>query len=320
MPDERFYSPRSNLTLISGAAVCAIGFALTAYITGSYEIAAVWVVFLLLILFSETRMATQLFLFQVGIPILVAMMFYKGYMIIYEVEAFGSLISNIEVIDSKIGVFFQMVATLYAIVTGFTLWRAVADFTELDMMLRREANQINSISCFLDFFDNVPNDGTLKAIKRIRVVLKEYCGDVLVMTAVGGTKENESRIRECIAECEDLKTPEENDRIALDGLIKGLARLSEIRTERITISKLQLSPFLSFLLLLLALITVSFFFMFDAGEIGVSHAIIPILAFIHTFIIVMLMDIYYPYGGYWRANAEPFVGVQERLVFDLENK
>lgn len=106
----------------------------------------------------------------------------------------------------------------------------------------------------------------------------------------------------------------------MDGVIKGLAKLSEIRTERIAISKLKISPFLSFLLLLLALITVSFFFMFDSREIGLSHAIIPFLAFIHTFIIVMLLDIYYPYGGYWVANSESFVGVQERLLYDIANK
>lgn len=180
---------------------------LTAYATSSYVIGAIWLMFFLLLLLPITRQAVQLFLFQIGAPILAGLLFFLAYLFVYQLEEFSNLMSGVYMREGKIGVFFQMVATLYAIVTGFTLWRAVADFTELDMVLRKEANQINSLSCFLDFFDNVDDTATLTSIKRIRVALKEYCDDVLTLSAVGGSRENESRIRECIACCENLKTP-----------------------------------------------------------------------------------------------------------------
>jgi len=58
--------------------------------------------------------------------------------------------------DFFIQLFFQVLATLYAVCTAFLLWKGLTDFDDLRHALRSEADEIQSILNLMSYFDQDP--------------------------------------------------------------------------------------------------------------------------------------------------------------------
>jgi hypothetical protein len=117
---------------------------------------------------------------------------------------------------------------------------------------------------------------------------------------------NTIALQVCIREVEDLSTPQENDRVALEGLIRSLAELIGIRSQRIGLMENKVSPYLIGVLAVTSLVFVTFFFVFDSRELNAAHFVIPSLTFLFAFFTVMLIDLTQPFFGYWHVRTRDF--------------
>lgn len=287
------------------------------YFTLPIILSTFWLALLFFFLVPYTRRFSILGSFQLGIPALIASTLYGFYLILHLDSDLAYSLGQFGYNHEKVALFFQITATLYAIVIAFTLWRAMADHDQLKATLRDEATKLTALLSFLDYFDNVEDEGTQEALKGIRASLRDYSRHVMERAWVGVGHANAERLRYCIDLVENLKTPEENDKAALHGLIKGLADLSMIRSRRISLMQSKISPFLLILLMMLAAFGLFFFFFEDSTVFNVSHVIIPALAFMYSFLIVMLIDLDHPFSGYWRVDICAFEEVLERVEEDL---
>ena len=276
-----------------------------------------WLALLFLLFVPYTKRFSIVGSFQLGIPALIASTVYGVYLLLHLHYDGAHSFNQFSYDHDKVALFFQITATLYAIIVAFTLWRAMADHDELKATLRDEATKLTALLSFLDFFDNVEDEGTQEALKGIRMLLRDYSLHVIKRAWAGVGHANAERLKYCIDLVEDLKTPEENDKAALHGLIVGLADLSMIRSRRISLMQSKISPYLIILLTILATFGLFFFFFEDSTVLNVSHFIIPALAFLYSFLVVMLIDLDHPFSGYWRVDTCVFQEVLARVHEDL---
>ena len=308
----RYWHPR-----IYAAIVLLSGLGVNWYFQLPTMLSVFWLVILFLLFFPQTKRFAIVGSFQLGVPAFVATTLYGSYLLLHLHYDGANSFIQLSYEHDKVALFFQITATLYAIVTAFTLWRAMADLDQLKATVRDEATKLTALLSFLDYFDNVEDEGSQKALKGIRMALRDYSVHVIARAWVGVGHANAERLKHCIDLVEDLKTPEENDKAALHGLINGLSDLSMIRSRRISLMQSKISPYLIILLTVLAAFSLFFFFLEDSTVLNLSHFIIPALAFLYSFLVVMLIDLDYPFSGYWRVDTSAFEEVLDRVNEDL---
>lgn len=244
-------------------------------------------------------------IYQIGVPALGALFALMIYDTVHHYVEFSKYARQLSDDSIQINAFFQVVSTLYAIVIAFTLWKAMTDHDNLKSTLRDEASKIKAIVSFMEYFDNVDNDFTRESVAEIRTRLAEYVRIVTDPTEGDVNSTNSEHLRKCVELVERLYTPEENDRIALDGVIKGIADLIMIRSRRISLIESCLPQYLIFILGLISLATLSFF-IFDSRELNAAHFVIPTLTFMYVFLTMMIVDLNQPFGGYWNVKSAAF--------------
>ncbi len=263
---------------------------------------------------ARYRQGVGIAVYQIGIPILFATLALIVYDIFQENMHFVGRLQSSGADSLILSLFFQTVATLYAICIAFTLWRAMTDHDLLKSTLRDEATRIGALLSFINYFDNVDDNRTQSAINTIRNELADYVRHLEAHIKTGVGKGNAERLSKCIDLVEDLQTPEENDKVALNGIIDSLAKLTMIRSRRISLMQSKLSPYLLFILGFLSFVSLAMFYFLVSEDTFILYLIIPSLAFMYTFLLIMLVDLDRPFSGYWRINMDPFDEVLDRLA------
>ncbi|WP_186400615.1 DUF4239 domain-containing protein [Stappia sp. P2PMeth1] len=288
--------------------IVALGAAAT-YFTQLSFLALIWAVPMLFLASRRHRGIVVATIFQLGIPSLVSVLAYVLYDLSHHYVQYAIATNRLTDDAVQISAFIQIVSTLYAICIAFTLWKATNDYDLLKTFLRDEASKVASIISLMRYFENVDEKDTIESMEKIKDYLAQYVsmarrGDVGDIGGLDG-------INECVYLVEKLSSPQENDKVALEKVISGLSELVMIRSRRISLSSNRIPKFLIFILGALSVASISLFFVFDSRELNVSHFVIPVLAFMYAFLMVMLFDLDNPFEGYWSVKTKAFEEVSK---------
>jgi len=310
--DEK--SPR--IRRIIPCAIIASGILSSLLLSWGYIVIIIWIALILVLFNRRLRRHGVVAIFQIGIPLLSSTVALILYYKIHSNFGFSEEIRKLADDAIQISAFFQVVATLYAICIAFTLWKAMSDHDLLKSTLRDEASKIKSSISFLDYFDNVEDTETRESLKEIRCLLKRYVENFTGNSDIGHDHSNSKRLSRCVELVENLHSPEDNDKVALDGFIKSISDLIMIRSKRMSLMENRISPYLLLILGLISVVSTSFFFVFDSRQINAAHFIIPCLTFMYVFLLVLLIDIDSPFIGYWNVKVVAFSEVMYELNED----
>ena len=290
-------------------AIVAVGLLSSFQFSGWPYLWLVWALLFLPCLTREHRSKGIVATYQLGIPLCAATLSLLLYAFLHRRIRFADYARQLSDDNLQITNFFQIMSTLYAICIAFTLWKAMNDHDDLKSTLREEASKMKAVLAFLQYFQNVSDRSTLESINAIRNQLLEYVKLVLMRKKKyepEAITASADRLRECVGLVEQLRTPLQNDKVALDGVIKGLADLMMIRSRRISLTENRISPYLILILSCISLVSISFFFIFDAQVFNAAHFIIPVLSFLYVFLLVLLIDLDQPFEGFWNVKAQVF--------------
>lgn len=274
---------------------------------------AIWIVMVAPALSVRHTMFAFTLMFRIGLPLAAAILSLVLYQWSHTQTNFAVMAAALVRSWTQANAFFSVGATLYAVCVAFVLWKAMSDWDNLKSLLREEANEIKSILGFLEYFDNIDDAETVESVKAMRNLFGRYVDRVTDFGRPDVDDVNARALRSCVAHVERIATPGENDRIALEQVMQGIANLSKIRARRISALETRLSPYMFLMLAALSLSILVFFFVFDSQEFNASHFIVPSLSFLFVFILVMLRDLDKPFEGYWRIKMETFEEVRALL-------
>ena len=201
--------------------------------------------------------------------------------------------------------FFSVMATLYAIITALILVKGIESFDALSSAISHEAMKIRSINAYFSYYsDDAQAPGG--SIHRIRLLLLEYIDNVQEQNTASQSSKNDTIIDECIYSCSNISTHDENDRIALQEIMKGLDEFRTLRADRINCARNKVPGYLIWMLVLMTVSIIVPFYIESQTSLHFNHYIIFTLSTFASFIYFLLQDINKPYDGMWTIDLSPF--------------
>ena len=283
------------------------------YLSGlawSLWLLAIWVGIILPLTFKKFEIFAGLIALRIGIPIVISLIIWVMFRHVVQSQFLGSysrqLYSDWSTITVALGIF----ATLHALVFAFSLWKAMNDFDSLKNCLRDEANKILSISALLRFFDNVDTKKSKRALMALRECLSEYVDNIIQNVGKNTESRNEKLLNKCIDQAEFLEVEQTNDEIALHGVINGFSELIMIRSHRISCMRNRMSPFLFLIIAVMSISVIAMFFVRNPTGFNSNEFIIPVISFVYSYLLVMLIDLDRPFDGFWKVSINVFKNVK----------
>ena len=201
--------------------------------------------------------------------------------------------------------FFSVMATLYAIITALILVKGIESFDALSSAISHEAMKIRSINAYFSYYsDTAQQPGG--SIHRIRQLLLQYIDNVLNQKSAAKSADNDSIIDACIHDCSLISVDDENDRIALTEIMKGIDEFRTLRANRINCARNKVPGYLIGMLVLMTVSIIIPFFLEQQTAVHFNHYIIFTLSTFASFIYFLLQDINKPYDGLWTIDLSPF--------------
>ena len=208
--------------------------------------------------------------------------------------------------------FFSVMATLYAIITALILVKGIESFDALSSAISHEAMKMRSINAYFSYYSTeAQRQGG--SIYHIRQLLLQYIHNVLHQNSAAKSTENDSIIDACIHNCSLISVDDENDRIALTEIMKGMDEFRTLRANRINCARNKVPGYLIGMLVLMTVSIIIPFFIERQTAAHFNHYIIFTLSTFASFIYFLLQDINKPYDGLWTIDLTPFHEAAEEI-------
>ena len=215
--------------------------------------------------------------------------------------------------------FFSVFATLYAIITALVLVKGMEAFDHLNLSISQEAAKIRSINCYFLYYNISSHAKNADRIQSIRTILNTYVQRILEKANAGRSHENDGLIAQCVLACSEIECEDENDRIALGEIMRGLDELRMIRSDRISASNQKIPPYLIYMLAVMTIaLTLPFYLHHDLG-LNFNYYIVFMIGTFGSFIFFLLTDINRPYSGGWTVDFTPYAETSVELSSALRN-
>jgi len=216
--------------------------------------------------------------------------------------------------------FFSVLATLYAIVTALMLVKGLDTFDSLDHAIRDEAMKIRSINTYFYYFQNDAVERNNNLINTIRNHLVQYVANILAQTTADRVEENDRVITVCIEKCNEIEVHDENDRIALSEIIRGIDDLRSLRSRRLNLASAKIPDYLIGMLAIMTVSVVLPFFLHHHNGLSFNYYIIFFLSLFGSFIYFLLTDLNKPYAGLWRIDFTPYVEAKDEVAGEMKRR
>ena len=138
--------------------------------------------------------------------------------------------------------FYAVIATLYAIITALLLVKGIETFNALSSAVNDEAMKLRSLNAYMTYFYSSGKPVGLEHVEAIRAELLGYVGRG--RASADAAPENEQVIDRCIRHSAHIQVGDENDRIALAEVMRGLDEFRHLRARRISCAKEKIPPYL----------------------------------------------------------------------------
>lgn len=222
--------------------------------------------------------------------------------------------------------FFNAITVLFSVVSAFLLWKGLTDFDKLKEALNEEAEKIWAI-VFLTTYLREDDDSkeNLQNIAATDEICKAFGAYITKATAVEGEagraaglevlKGSDRLIDFCVSETKKIivKKGDENDRIALEEMMKALSSLVSIRSKRRVFMDTSMPPFVLGSILVMSISVLLPFFGNGADILSVNHIYVFLLSAIHMFIFMTLLDLSTPFDGHFSIQLGAFKDAGDRI-------
>lgn len=223
--------------------------------------------------------------------------------------------------------FFSAINVLFSICAAFLLWKGLSDFDNLKQTLNAEAEKIWAIVYLTTYLrdeeNNTENKNNIDVTDRICYFFQNY-----INSAIGKQFENyeikpdmsrlsssDTLIDDCVSETKNItvKENDDNDRIALEEIMKDLSELVAIRSKRRVCMDTQMPPYVLGIIVFMSLTLMLPFIGLAGASFGIYHLYLFILAFVYMFICMTLVDLSSPFAGYFKIQLNAFEEVGQRI-------
>jgi len=176
-----------------------------------------------------------------------------------------AILRNVQFSDSYKDPFYSAVSTLYALIIAGALAKGISDFDALKKTISAEVNTIESIIDWLKHMtetgstNDLAIESTNKNVKVVRNFMDKLCLYVINVSKKRdrerdtNSNENSRLIEGCRELIKDLRTADDEDKIARPRLMVAIDRLSRLRTERRSSEGLKFPRYLFFILFLMSI-------------------------------------------------------------------
>ena len=214
--------------------------------------------------------------------------------------------------------FFAVLATLYAIITALILVKGIESFDSLGNAINCEAMKIRSLNAYFHYFEGSSKASQDKTVTEIRQRLFAYVENVLEQKTAFRSSKNDQLIDQCVQQCANLDVIDENDRIALTEVIRGLDDLRKLRADRVNVAQTKIPGYLIGMLAFMTLSIMLPFYLHHQTGITFNYYIIFVLGTFGSFIFFLLTDINRPYEGLWQIDLNPFLEARSEVARSMQ--
>lgn len=281
-----------------------------------------WTILLIPVMIKRFSGLIGILAIRCGIPFIIAILTWAAFRYVENTSYLKCFAIELYKDNATIDTALSILSTLHAITFAFCLWKAMQDFDDLKDTLRDEANQILSISSLLRFFDNVNLGKTQENLSKIRMKLNSYVSNMIDDAQSDVYTKNSKILSDCIDHLECFEIEHDNDRIALESIVKGFSDLIMIRSKRISCLHNNMSPLLFFIIAVMSASIVAMFFVINPVGFEFNEIIIPLISFTYSFLLVMLIDLDRPFDGFWQVSVDAFesIDLNFRKNIDLQER
>lgn len=225
--------------------------------------------------------------------------------------------------------FFNAITVLFSVVAAFLLWKGLSDFDVLKEVLNEEAETIWAIVFLTSYLRE--NNGTdednenILATNNICTALQNYLTKAIGIQGIQRSQDRNSSIEmlkksdrlvdDCVEQTKKIviKKGDENDRIALEEIMKNLSNLVSVRSKRRVCMNNQMPPYILAMILIMSISLLLPFLGNGSETLSINHLYVFLMTFIHMFIFMTLLDLSSPFDGHFSIQMDAFSDAAERI-------
>ncbi|KMW57051.1 hypothetical protein AIOL_002009 [Candidatus Rhodobacter oscarellae] len=211
--------------------------------------------------------------------------------------------------------YLEAVSVLYAMFSGFLLFKGLDDLGELREALVEEATCIGSIEKYSDIILKCQETSDCKQLSnQLRDLLRDYVQRVIEFVKNGPTAENDVVISKATAVVVQIVPKTDVANNAQAAILNAFDELARARSRRSRAMGNRLPPMVMTFLLLMSISMVMPFFGAPVDGFSTNHIYIFLMTCCFTFVFMLLLDLNDPFDGYWQISMAPFEEIRRRLA------
>jgi hypothetical protein len=229
--------------------------------------------------------------------------------------------------------FFNAITVLFSIMAAFLLWKGLNDFDKLKETLNEEAETIWAIVFLTTYLReeqaSSENEMNIAATDKICAILQDYLHKATgvsrqqdKMSSLEILRKSDRLVDECVEQTKKIvvKAGDENDRIALEEIMKNLSSLVSVRSKRRVCMNNGMPPYILAVILIMSMSLLLPFMGNGSETLSVNHLYVFLLTFIHMFIFMTLLDLSSPFDGHFSIQMDAFTDAAERIDELIANR
>ncbi|MEL7116808.1 MAG: DUF4239 domain-containing protein [Pseudomonadota bacterium] len=210
--------------------------------------------------------------------------------------------------------YLEAVSVLYAMFSGFLLFKGLDDLGELREALVEEATCLGSIEKYTDIILKCQETPDAKAkATELRAALHDYTQRVIDCVEQGPTAENDEVISKAMALVVQIVPKTDVASNAQAAIMSAFDELGKARSRRSRAMGNRLPPMVMSFLLVMSVSMVLPFFGAPVDGFSTNHIFIFLMTSCFTFVFMLLLDLNDPFDGYWQVSMAPFEDLRSRL-------
>ncbi len=229
--------------------------------------------------------------------------------------------------------FFNAITVLFSIMAAFLLWKGLTDFDKLKETLNEEAETIWSIVFLTSYLreaeSSSENDINISATDEICRILQGYLQRAIGVSnkddrysGLEVLRRSDRIVDRCVEQTKRIivKQGDENDRIALEEIMKNLSNLVSVRSKRRVCMHTSMPPYILAVILIMSMSLLIPFMGNGSETLSVNHLYVFLMSFIHMFIFMTLLDLSSPFDGHFSIQMDAFSDAAVRIDELIEGR
>lgn len=224
-----------------------------------------------------------------------------------------------DLLGHMIEMFGVAISTIYALLFAFMVLKSMQDFDSINFSLRDEAANLEAISTTLTYLHHEWRRTNVELLVHVHSLLIQYTDGILSdeFRRKGFARDNQGFIDSLSDQIGRLRIENENDRVVMDRVVSRIETLAQLRSRRIGYILTKPSPYMMLMLVVLSVFVVTPYYLPISNSEFILRCFAATLAFVLSFLFLMMIDMTSHFEGYWTVDRSPFMESRERIEAHL---